>query len=189
MNRIVKVMLGCGMLIALFLSVAGAQEPDEATVPSKYDAARGAIRRRFSGYNSYGLEIRCAARHIRIDREDADVDDSRRKADHHAADLECEADADALKKREAEEGAAIHVVDEQEAVDRKEREARETQGAALADIASKKLEEQHQRELKRLRVNCSAVYLRTVDKKVSDLTVRETQFVQACQGMGMYPPK
>jgi len=71
----------------------------------------------------------------------------------------------------------------------KARDEREATQVALDAAAAMKLDEQHQQELKQLRAYCSAVYIRTADKKVSDLTVRETQFVQACQGVGQYPPK
>jgi hypothetical protein len=40
----------------------------------------------------------------------------------------------------------------------------------------------------KIRAACTVIYARTVDKKVGDLTVRETQQVQACQLAGMYPP-
>ena len=39
------------------------------------------------------------------------------------------------------------------------------------------------------RAACSLIYDKTVDRKVSDLTVRETQQVQACQMLGFYRSK
>ena len=41
-------------------------------------------------------------------------------------------------------------------------------------------------ERKRLQATCSALFRSTADRKVSDLTVRETQRVNACEGLGMY---
>lgn len=39
------------------------------------------------------------------------------------------------------------------------------------------------------RAACSAIYQGTIDKKVTDLTVREDQQVRACQALGLYPPR
>ena len=36
---------------------------------------------------------------------------------------------------------------------------------------------------------CAGIYKTTADKKVSDLTVKEAQQVQACQALGLYPPQ
>jgi TonB family protein len=36
---------------------------------------------------------------------------------------------------------------------------------------------------------CAAIYPRTIDRKVSDLTTRETETVKACQTIGLYPPQ
>ena len=35
---------------------------------------------------------------------------------------------------------------------------------------------------------CAAVYRATIDKKTSDLTMRESQLVKACQAIDLYPP-
>ena len=39
-----------------------------------------------------------------------------------------------------------------------------------------------------LRARCAAVYEATIDKKMSDLTVREEEQVRACRTLGLYPP-
>jgi hypothetical protein len=43
-------------------------------------------------------------------------------------------------------------------------------------------------EVKRVRGNCKLIYDRTIDKKLTDLTVREEQQVRACQALGFYTP-
>lgn len=70
--------------------------------------------------------------------------------------------------------------------------------AAEAQRRKKKQEEKEaeqkarldEREAERAKIRdaCALIYSKTVDKKISDLTVRETQQVQACQTAGMYPP-
>lgn len=37
--------------------------------------------------------------------------------------------------------------------------------------------------------NCTALFRTTVDKKTSDLTVRESESVKGCQSLDLYPPK
>jgi uncharacterized membrane protein YqiK len=44
-------------------------------------------------------------------------------------------------------------------------------------------------ERARIRAACASIYKTTADKKVSDLTVKEAQQVQACQALGLYPPQ
>jgi hypothetical protein len=36
---------------------------------------------------------------------------------------------------------------------------------------------------------CTQLYSQTIDKKTSDLTVRETELVKACQSISLYPPQ
>lgn len=36
--------------------------------------------------------------------------------------------------------------------------------------------------------DCAKIYKDTVDKKVSDLTTRETDMIKACKSIGSYPP-
>jgi len=47
---------------------------------------------------------------------------------------------------------------------------------------------ENEAERTRLRNKCAQIYDKTADKKISDLTVRESQQVQACQAAGLYPP-
>lgn len=44
-------------------------------------------------------------------------------------------------------------------------------------------------EQRRLRAACSAIYKKTADTKLKDLTVKEEQQVRACQALNMYPPE
>jgi hypothetical protein len=44
-------------------------------------------------------------------------------------------------------------------------------------------------EVNRIRNTCRAVYASTIDQKISDLTVRQTEQAQACRLMNLYPPR
>ena len=57
--------------------------------------------------------------------------------------------------------------------------------AKRAEQARKKAEEA---ESKRRQENCALIYANTVKKKVSDLTVGESQAIVACQLLGLYQP-
>jgi hypothetical protein len=41
----------------------------------------------------------------------------------------------------------------------------------------------------RLRAVCRVIYESTIDKKVTELTVREEQQVRSCQALGFYTPR
>jgi len=60
-----------------------------------------------------------------------------------------------------------------------------------ADLAKLKADEEAKAtaEPATLRANCTFIYRNTADKRIGDLTVRESQQVQACQVLGLYPPK
>jgi hypothetical protein len=55
------------------------------------------------------------------------------------------------------------------------------------------LEEERQEksdaEAAQVRRNCVAIYVLTADKKVTDLTVRETEQIKACRFLDLYPPR
>ena len=64
-----------------------------------------------------------------------------------------------------------------------------------AERRSRHLQEQMERDAEaagqkrtEIRRGCQIIYLTTSDKKLSDLTVKELQQVQACQTLGLYPP-
>ena len=73
------------------------------------------------------------------------------------------------------------------------KEAAEEQSRAIEEAAAtvaRALEEAREaHDLKVKRAICKRVYARTVDKKVSNLTVRDTQLVRACQSIDLYPPE
>jgi hypothetical protein len=48
--------------------------------------------------------------------------------------------------------------------------------------------EEQKRARAELRARCAEVHKGTIDKRVSDLTVREEEQVRACRTLGLYPP-
>ena len=58
---------------------------------------------------------------------------------------------------------------------------------AQAAEAAKRAEEREAGDRK-LRQACWTIFRNTVDKKINDLTVRETEQIKACQSLGYYPP-
>jgi hypothetical protein len=48
--------------------------------------------------------------------------------------------------------------------------------------------EEQRRARAELRARCAEVYKATIDKKISELTVREEEQVRACRTLGPYPP-
>jgi len=44
-------------------------------------------------------------------------------------------------------------------------------------------------EAARVRAGCLLIYKSTINKRIGDLTVKETQQVKACELLGMYPPE
>jgi hypothetical protein len=91
-------------------------------------------------------------------------------------------------KREEESKAAEAKRDAAEAQRRKQAAAarKKKQAAKQAEEDARLAEQEAERT--RIRNACAIVYSKTADKKVSDLTVRESQQVQACQALGLYPP-
>lgn len=80
----------------------------------------------------------------------------------------------------AEAAEAKARADEREAARaRKVRDAEE----AIAEYSRRKADAEY---LAKLRANCATIRKATIDRKVSDLTVRETQLVNACQAVGLY---
>lgn len=41
----------------------------------------------------------------------------------------------------------------------------------------------------RFRAKCAIIYDQTINKKVSELTVKESEQIKACQSLGNYPPR
>jgi hypothetical protein len=48
--------------------------------------------------------------------------------------------------------------------------------------------EQQKRMKAKLREACGSVYKNTIDKKINDLTVRESDEIKTCRALGLYPP-
>jgi len=92
---------------------------------------------------------------------------------------DAEAAALAEEERKAAEEQARQ--DAEEAARQKRLEAEHTRKQAEADRKTAA-------ERRRLQAVCRVVYRNTIDKKITDLTVREEQQVRACQALGMYPP-
>jgi hypothetical protein len=57
-----------------------------------------------------------------------------------------------------------------------------------AERRAKNQEDQQRIRIERLKIQaaCSVIYQNTINKKISDLTVREEQQVRACQALGFY---
>ena len=66
------------------------------------------------------------------------------------------------------------------------RRAREEHARRELEQAAARAERNAERE--RARKACATVYSKTIDRKISDLTVRETTQVNACQSRGWYLP-
>jgi hypothetical protein len=99
---------------------------------------------------------------------------------------------------------AIKAQRDAEAAEQAKQDATEAQRQkALAGARAKKQAEEDTRlakitaeeqnkaaaERSRIRAACSAIYDATANKKVSDLTVKESQEVQACTALSLYPPR
>lgn len=116
-------------------------------------------------------------------------------ADAAKAEQNAKAAAEAEKQRiAAEEQAAIdHKKALVEAARRKQVAAEQKRKQAEADARYAKIQAEEAakaaEEHRRIRAACSVIYQNTVDKKISNLTVREEQQVRACQALGLYPPE
>jgi hypothetical protein len=75
---------------------------------------------------------------------------------------------------------------EQRTAEEQKRKRDEEQAREAKLTAEREKEEAAER--KRLEAVCRMVYRSTIDKKKSDLTVRQEQQIKACDALGMYPP-
>ena len=66
-----------------------------------------------------------------------------------------------------------------------EKKAAEVARKAAADAEAKAEKERIRKEVQRMEF-CSALFKATADKRVGDLTVRESQNIRACQSAGLY---
>lgn len=91
-------------------------------------------------------------------------------------------------------GLKILTASEQAEEDRKKREAIATQRARMEELRAKEAESRKLKEkaeaeeAAKVVAGCRLIYSRTANKRIVDLTVKESQQVQACQTLGLYPP-
>lgn len=98
--------------------------------------------------------------------------------------------AAAVAEAQAQKDAAQAKKNAAEAVRRRQLAAEQKRKQAEAQAADeRKAEEAAAEERRKVRTACSTIYQNTVDKKISNLTVREEQQVRACQTLGLYPPQ
>lgn len=112
--------------------------------------------------------------------------------DSRLQELNVKREEEYARRVEQEEADAIA----QDEADRKAAAAQKSRAAAesarrkraAADEAARAVEERRRlsEERRRLTEVCSAVRSKTIDKKISDLTVREEEQVRACQRLGLY---
>jgi hypothetical protein len=112
-----------------------------------------------------------AARHEAWEKEVGIEEKKQAAADAAAAKRKATADAAAAKRKATADAAAAK---RKATADAAAAERKATTDAAKAA------------EWAKLKAACAAIYRATVDMKVSDLTVRETEQVQACQVLGLY---
>ncbi len=123
----------------------------------------------------------------RVDLE-KELQEIKAKRDAEAA-AQAEADQKAAEIQAAEEARQARLAAAEDA--RRKRlaaEQKRKQAEAAAKYAKLKAEEEAHaaEERRRIREACASVYKKTVDKKVSGLTVGEEQQVRACQALGLY---
>jgi membrane protein involved in colicin uptake len=92
------------------------------------------------------------------------------------------------RKKQAEQAARDAKINATQAAIRRKKQAEQAARDAkisAAYEATRKAEAAAEKA--KLRAACSQTYMKTIDKKLADLTVSESQHVQACQALGMYP--
>jgi len=77
----------------------------------------------------------------------------------------------------------------EEAIANKARAERLKAQEQKAEQKARQEVERKTEERRQLMLTCAAVYKQTIDRKRSDLTVRQEQQVAACIALGLYPPK
>ena len=123
----------------------------------------------------------CAAKYFTVEHrfgksvEQIKRDAASAKTAETAAEIKRKADAEQSAKYEANARA-----EEREAARaRKVRDAEE----AIEEYSRRRADAEY---LAKRNANCATLRKATIDRKVSDLTVRETQLVNACQAVGLY---
>jgi hypothetical protein len=81
------------------------------------------------------------------------------------------------------------ILGDKAAIEAKYEAERRAEDEKAAKKEQRKIQEEQQRiRIERLKIQaaCSVIYQNTINKKVSDLTVREEQQIRACQALGVY---
>jgi hypothetical protein len=128
---------------------------------------------------------------VRIDGTTGERVDLEKRLQEIKAKRDAEAAEEAERQRVADEERAKREAQEatrqrQLAAERKKKQAAED--ARLARIRSEQ-DARAAEERTRVRAACRAIYEKTADKRVSDLTVKEAQQVEACVRLNLYPPQ
>ncbi len=125
--------------------------------------------------------VRCAAKYFTVQLasgksiEQTDRDAVLQKSEEIAKEAKRTADREAVQ----EQAERFRSEEEKRIAAKKVSDAKE----AIEEYLRNKAEADHQAKLK---ATCVVIRKATIDRKVSDLTVRETQQVKACQALGIY---
>jgi len=129
-------------------------------------------RFRIDGVTGETVNLEAQLREIKVQRD---------------AEAAAQAEQDRLAaEAEAKKAAAEAERKQKLTAERKRKEAEEA--ARLARIRAEE-NAKASAERARIRAACAVIYKATANKKVSDLTVKEAQQIQACQALGLYPPQ
>jgi hypothetical protein len=104
---------------------------------------------------------------------------------------EAEAALQADQERQAAEAEAKKAAAEAERRRRLAAEGKRKEAEEVARQAKIRAEQDAKAAAERARVRaaCASIYKATADKKLSDVTVKEAQQIEACRTLGMYPPQ
>jgi hypothetical protein len=125
-----------------------------------------------------------------IDGTTGETVDLERQLREIKAKREADAAVEAEQERIAAQADAKRAAAEAERKRRLAAERKRKDAEDAARSAKIKAEEDARAAAERARVRtaCATIYKNTADKKVSDLTVKEAQQVQACEALGLYYP-
>jgi hypothetical protein len=148
------------------------QEDTEAKAKAKIEADEAAAKTEAENKKIWAARHEAWEKEVAIE-EAAEAAEAKRKAPAEAAEGKRKAAAKAAeaKRKAAADAAEANRKTAAEAIEAKQKAAAEAAEAA---------------KLAKLKTACVTIYRATVDEKVSDLTVRETEQVKACQMLGLY---
>jgi hypothetical protein len=94
----------------------------------------------------------------------------------------------AVARKRADQNAAVarKKAEQKAMIDAAVQRRKKAEQKAMIDAAVQR--QAVEAERKKLQASCSVLFRSTADRKVSDLTVRESQQVRACDGLAMYHP-